>query len=85
MNIKYFHLINYNIVFSSPRVLLFYLNLQFNYTNKEDIQDLILNEVTKFQNALNSEDRKLGYMYFIIGLGTVSRPCVETHQWLMYV
>ena len=46
---------------------------------------LKLNDIIKFQNAGSFEDKKLGYMYFIIGLGTVSRPCVETHQWLMYV
>ena len=55
------------------------------YSNREDIRNLILNEVIKFQNAVSFEDRKLGYMYFIIGMGTVSRECCETHQWLLYV
>ena len=72
-----------------PNGLVFTIRVSdvFNYTNKEDIQDLILNEVTKFQNALNSEDRKLGYMYFIIGLGShgISHECFNCHSWLMYV
>lgn len=55
------------------------------YTNRDNLRDLLLNDILKFQNAVSFEDKKLGYMYFIIGLGTVSRPCVETHQWLMYV
>jgi len=55
------------------------------YTSREDTRNLILNEVIKFQNAVSFEDKKLGYMYFIIGLGTVSRECCETHEWLMYV
>tara|TARA_B100000686_G_scaffold352201_1_gene453364 strand:+ start:1177 stop:2241 length:1065 start_codon:yes stop_codon:yes gene_type:complete len=55
------------------------------YTNKDDLKDLILNDILKFQNAISFEDKKLGYMYFIIGLGSVSRPCCETHEWLMYV
>ena len=55
------------------------------YTNRDNLRDLILNDILKFQNAVSFEDKKLGYMYFIIGLGTVSRPCVETHEWLMYV
>tara|TARA_B100000214_G_scaffold134045_1_gene95313 strand:- start:1130 stop:2197 length:1068 start_codon:yes stop_codon:yes gene_type:complete len=55
------------------------------YTNKDNLRDLLLNDILKFQNAVSFEDKKLGYMYFIIGLGTVSRPCCETHQWLMYV
>ena len=55
------------------------------YLNRDNICDLILNEVMKFQNAESFEDRKLGYMYFIIGMGTVSRECCETHPWLLYV
>jgi len=55
------------------------------YTNRDELRDLLLNDILKFQNAISFEDKKLGYMYFIIGLGTVSRPCCETHQWLMYV
>ena len=55
------------------------------YTNRDELRNLLLNDIMKFQNAVSFEDKKLGYMYFIIGLGTVSRPCVETHQWLMYV
>ena len=53
--------------------------------NKVALEEIIINEVFKFNNAVSPEDKKLGYMYFIIGLGTVSRPCVETHEWLMYV
>ena len=56
-----------------------------NYTNRDNLRDLLLNDILKFQNAISFEDKKLGYMYFIIGLGSVSRPCVETHEWLMYV
>jgi len=55
------------------------------YLNRDNIRDLILNEVMKFKNAESFEDRKLGYMYFIIGMGTVSRECCETHPWLLYV
>jgi len=55
------------------------------YSNIGEIRKLILNEVKKFQNAISPDDRKLGYMYFIIGLGTVSRECCETHPWIVHV
>lgn len=55
------------------------------YTSKKDLQDLILNEVCKFNNAISDPDKKLGYMYFIIGLGAVDYDCRAAHQWLMYV
>ena len=72
---------------SPPNGLVFTMRVQDvnRYSNREDIRNLILNEVMKFQNAVSFEDRKLGYMYFIIGMGTVSRECCETHQWLLYV
>ena len=56
-----------------------------NITSREDIRDLILNDIIKFQNAVSLEDKKLGYIYFIIGLGSISKECWETHNWLMNV
>ena len=53
-------------------------------TNTLDIQEIILNEIYKFNNAITEEDRKLGLMYFLLGLGLVSRECYEEHQWIMH-
>ena len=56
------------------------------YNCKEDIQELILHDISKFKNAISTQDKKLGYMYFIIGLGAVSPTCFLTHQsWLIYI
>ena len=45
--------------------------------------DVITNEVSKFTQAQDISDQKLGYMYFLIGLGSFSRGCFETHyEWL---
>ena len=55
------------------------------YTVKEDLQELILHEVKKFTKAVSDSDRKLGYMYFLIGLGTVSQDCKEAHEWLLNI
>ena len=48
------------------------------------LQEIILNEVMKFNNAVTDEDKKLGYMYFLLGLGLVSRECYEVHQWIIH-
>ena len=54
-----------------------------NYQNKEDLQELILGEVSKFNNCESDANRKLGYMYFIIGFGAVSSDCYMAHcGWL---
>ena len=55
-----------------------------NNYNAESLQEIILNEVTKFNNAINEECKKLGYMYYLLGLGTISAECYHSHQWLMH-
>jgi len=58
----------------------------FSYNCKEDLQELIVNDVTKFKNATSESDKKLGYMYFIICLSMVSRDCYLTHQdWVAFI
>ena len=57
-----------------------------NYQVKEDLQDLILGEVYKFTRCQTEANRKLGYMYFIIGFGRVSSECYLAHyDWLNFV
>jgi hypothetical protein len=53
------------------------------YRNKYDLQNVILNEIMKFQNAITFEDKKMGYTYFMIGMVGVSRECYQTHSWLI--
>jgi len=48
------------------------------------LQEIIINEISKFKNAITEEDKKLGYMYFLLGLGLISRECYQAHQWIMY-
>ena len=50
------------------------------YNSKEDIQELIIHDISSFKNAINPSDKKLGYMYFIIGLSIVSRDCLTIHH-----
>lgn len=53
-------------------------------TSTLQLQEIIINEVSKFNNALTEDDKKLGYMYFLLGMGLVSRRCYEAHQWIMH-
>ena len=55
-------------------------------TSITSLREIIINETSKFNNATNIEDRKLGYTYFLIGLGGVSQSCYQSHQhWLAYI
>lgn len=49
-----------------------------------DITDIILNETMKFNNAITDGDKKLGYMYFLIGLSEISRDCFLAHEWIQF-
>ena len=53
-------------------------------TSSLQLKELILNEVFKFNNAITEEDKKLGFMYFLLGLGLVSKECYESHQWIIH-
>ena len=53
-------------------------------TNRNDLREIILNEVSKFNNAISIEDRKLGYMYFLIGLSEINIECRNSHEWIQY-
>lgn len=56
------------------------------YNNKEELQSLIIHEVSKFMNAEQSSDKKLGYMYFLIALSYVSQECYISHSnWLSFI
>ena len=48
------------------------------------LQEVIINEIMKFNNAVTEDDKKLGLMYFLLGLGLVSRNCYEAHQWIIH-
>ena len=52
---------------------------------KQDLQELLLQDILKFDGARTDSDKKLGFMYFIIGLGSVSMHCHNAHPWLLYV
>ena len=57
-----------------------------NYNCKEELQELILHEINKFNHAENISDRNLGFMYFLIALSRVSKECYDSHiQWIVYV
>jgi hypothetical protein len=79
------HQVKMNI--APPNGIVFNIPVQqiLQYHNKEDLQDILLNEVNKFNNAITESDKKLGFMYFIIGLGGVCQDCLVSHQWLMYI
>ena len=54
------------------------------HTNsREAVIDVLISDICRFERAQDPNDTKLGYMYFLIGLGGFSRECYETHyEWL---
>jgi len=52
-------------------------------TIRRELQELIINDASKFKTAVTQSDKNLGFMYFLIGLGHVSRDCYLTYSWLI--
>ena len=52
-------------------------------TNKRELQELIINDVSKFKNAVTNGDKTLGFMYFLVGLSHVSVDCWNTYCHLL--
>tara|TARA_B110000046_G_scaffold185591_1_gene227954 strand:- start:2328 stop:3359 length:1032 start_codon:yes stop_codon:yes gene_type:complete len=52
-------------------------------TIRRELQELIINEASKFKTAVTQSDKNLGFMYFLIGLGNVSHECYLTYSWLI--
>ena len=65
------------IVFNTP------LNQVVRISSKRELQELIINDVSIFKNAITSSDKTLGFMYFLIGLGFVSPPCYSSYNYLI--
>jgi len=56
-----------------------------NYNHKEDIQELIIHDVSKINQCEIDSDRRMGYFYFIIGLGQVSSNCWNAHRQILSI
>jgi hypothetical protein len=52
--------------------------------DKLEIMEIILNEISKSNNAVDLSDKQQGYMYFLIGLSEVSNECLNSHEWIQY-
>ena len=49
--------------------------------DRREVQELIINEVSKFKTAVTHGDKVTGFMYFLMGLGHVSPQCYSTYPW----
>ena len=53
--------------------------------NRDNMRELIVNDVMKFNNAEDDSDKKLGFMYFLICLGKVNPVLYSVHDWILYI
>ena len=61
------------------------ISMIMSYNNIIELQEILINELKKFNRSNDDSYKKLGFMYFLIGLGGVSRECFMAHQWLMNI
>jgi len=55
------------------------------YHDKVELQEILANELLKICGATDPGNMNLGFMYFIISLSFVSRPCFVVHNWVQSV
>jgi hypothetical protein len=60
------------------------VSIVYEMEDKYDIIDLIISETNRFENAITDGDKKLGYMYFLIGLSEVCHECMISNPWIGY-
>ena len=51
--------------------------------NRRELQKIIINNVSKFKTAVTPADRNIGFMYFLMGLSTVSSGCNAHYGWML--
>jgi hypothetical protein len=56
-----------------------------NISLRHELQNIILQEVERFKNAISTSDTKLGYIYFLVALGEVEPRCLESNPFLAYI
>ena len=44
-------------------------------SNRRELQEIIINDVSKFKTAVTPDDKRLGFMYFLMGLSFISPGC----------
>ena len=56
-----------------------------NTTECNAMRDYILTDINKFNNAESDNDKKTGFMYFLIGLSKVNSSVFDIHPWIIDV
>ena len=54
-----------------------------NYYQWKNFQEIIVNDVLKFNNAVEDSDKTTGYAYFLMGLALINPYVYETHPWIL--
>ena len=64
-----------------PNGLVYNISIRevYDMNDRNDIINIIITETNKFNNAIENSDKTLGYMYFLIGLGEISKECLESN------
>ena len=74
-----------NIVYPDGRFLVMPVSDYLHIHSKLELQEILSSELIKICNARTPGDANLGFMYIIIALSIVSRPCFLIHPWVQFV
>ena len=53
--------------------------------NRDILRNIIIDDISKFNNAISDGDKKTGFMYFLIGLAKINPIVCDTHPWILNI
>jgi len=56
-----------------------------NINTRDKMRSLVIDDVSNFNKAVDDNDKKIGYMYFLYGLAKVNPIVYQTHDWIMNI
>ena len=54
-------------------------------TQRDDMRNIIVSDILKFNNAIDDSDKKTGFMYFLIGLAKINPNVYNIHPWILSI
>ena len=51
----------------------------------EEILDILINDINKFENSIDEGNKKLGYIYLIACLSVINPECIDSNTWVQWL
>ena len=53
--------------------------------SRDDMRNILVTDILKFNDAIDDSDKKTGFMYFLIGLAKINPSVYNIHPWILNI